>query len=216
MSLARTPAAFGAAFLLAGALASCTFGPPHYEARLHHVAARSHSHQLALAVERKEVRHPTGLNTFPNGGVSRVLSRRVKVYLVDLDRASVTTVYEGKGYDDIPRPKSVWIDGWAGDELYFSFRGYGEGRRGGDNPADPRRTDMRVEAAGPAVRVEAPPAGLAVAANSGPPGAPPFVRYRRGHLQVEAVVDGTLTDVAAKWLLTVHPETGEVALTPPG
>ena len=69
--------------LLLGPLAGCGYGPPAESARVEHALRRWNSHSVAVAVVHTRQRPPRGLNTFPNGGVPRLLDASIDLYFGD-------------------------------------------------------------------------------------------------------------------------------------
>jgi hypothetical protein len=198
------------------ALAACSYGPERTALRLGNVVAKPQSHQLAVTLEYRRVREPTGaLNTFPNGGIPKVMAREARVYLFDLQRGTAELAAVIPDFGGIPQPKSVWIEGWQADALYFSLFGYGEGRRGGDDHADERRLFFRITADGGVSELGRLPADLERGRNSGPAESPPFLRWSAGHLDVEIAIDALLSETARRARLTFDPETGEPRLSMP-
>lgn len=197
-------------------LAACTYGPERTELRPGNVMAKPQSHELAVTLEYWRVRDPTGaLNTFPNGGVPRVMHREARVYRLDLDQGSAERIATLPDFGGIPQPQSVWIAGWQGDDLYFSVFGLGRDRHGGDDPSDERRSWFRVTEDGALSEIDAPPAGLESGRNSGPTPSPPFLRWSAGHLDVEIAIDARLSETSQTARLRFDPQTGEPQLTMP-
>jgi len=67
---------------------ACSYGPEEEQATIKQVVRSGETYIGYVLVEYKLFRQPTGfLNTFPNGGVPRILSQNVKVYEIHaLDR----------------------------------------------------------------------------------------------------------------------------------
>jgi len=197
-------------------LAACSYGPEHTALSLGNVVAKPQSHQLAVTLEYRRIREPTGfLNTFPNGGIHRVTHREARVYLCDLDRGTAELVATIPDFGGIPKPKSVWVGGWQADALYFSLSGYGEDRGGGDDHADERRLFFRITADGGVIEIGKLPAELERGRNSGPAQSPPFLRWSAGHLDVEIAIDARFSETTRLARLTFDPETGEPRLSMP-
>jgi hypothetical protein len=183
---------------------------------LGNVVAKPQSHQLAVTLEYRRVREPTGfLNTFPNGGIHQVIHREARVYLCDLDRGTAELVATIPDFGGIPHPKSVWIAGWQGNALYFSLFGYGIDRRDGDDHSDERRLFFLIAADGRVSEIGELPADLERAHNSGPAESPPFLRWSAGHLDVEIAIDARVSETTRLARLTFDPETGEPRLSMP-
>jgi len=197
-------------------LAACSYGPERTDLSMGNVVAKPQSHQLAFTLEYWRVREPTGfLNTFPDGGMRRVIYREARVFLCDLDRGTVELVAAIPDFGGIPHPKSVWIQGWQRNALYFSLFGYGKDRQGGDDLSDERRLFFRIAPDGRVSEIGELPAGLEQARNSGPTESPPFLRWSAGHLDVEIAIDARVSETSRLARLTFAPETGEPRLSMP-
>lgn len=161
-------------------------------------------------------RDPTGLvNTFPNGGIPKSIYREARIYRGDLDRGTVDLVAAIPDFAGIPQPKSVWIEGWHADALYFSLFGYGGSAWAGDDLSDERRFFYRVTADGGVHEIDALPPRLQGGGNSGLVTSPPFLRWSRGHLEVEIAIDARVSDTPQLTRLTFDSESGEPRLSVP-
>lgn len=192
------------------ALMGCSYGEVQTRANIDHAVAKPGTHFLALAVNFSRVQEPTGvLNTFPNGGVPRVVAHEARIYVVDVDRQLVTLAARMADFAGIPQPKAVRVEGWQDDALYFSLIGYGGDARTGDDLSDPRRRMYVVDASGRVERIDALPGDLVVEQTSGPLGRPPFLRLSKGHSSVDIGVDARLNDAEGTARLVLDPETGQ-------
>ncbi len=197
-------------------LTACSYGPERTYLRLGNVATKPQSHQLAVTLEYWRVKDPTGaLNTFPNGGIPKVIYREARVYRFDLDQGTAERVATLPDFGDIPHPKSISLAGWQGDALYFSVFGYGVDRRGGDDHRDERRLLFRITDDGALTEIDQLPAVLESGRNSGPAQSPPFLRWSAGHLDVEIAIDARLSETTHTARLSFDPETGEPRLSMP-
>lgn len=66
------------------AVAACTYGPPAYHGKIDSAAVLDDG-RVALSYSQMVARPPTGIATFPDGGISRVLYDRFVIALVDPD-----------------------------------------------------------------------------------------------------------------------------------
>ncbi|NHA13983.1 hypothetical protein [Thioalkalivibrio sp. XN279] len=197
-------------------LAACSYGPERTALALGNVVAKPQSHQLAVTLEYRRVREPTGaLNTFPDGGIRKVIHREARVYLCDLDRGTAELVATIPDFAGIPHPKSVWIQGWQADALYFSLFGYGGDRHSGDDLSDERRLFFRITPDGRVLEIDELPEGLERGRNSGPAQSPPFLRWSAGHLDIEIAIDALFSETTRRARLTFDSETGEPRLSMP-
>ena len=197
-------------------LAACSYGPERTAMSLGNVVAKPQSHQLAVTLEYRRLKEPTGfLNTFPNGGIHQVIHREARVYLCDLDRGTAELVATIPDFGGIPNPKSAWVEGWQADALYFRLFGYGGDRRSGDDLSDERRLFFRITPDGRVIEIHELPEGLERGRNSGPAQSPPFLRWSAGHLDVEIAIDARFSETTRLARLTFDPDTGEPRLSMP-
>jgi hypothetical protein len=196
--------------------AACSYGPERTYLDLHTFVAKPQSHQFAASLEYARIKDPTGsINTFPNGGVGKVMSREARIYVGDLDRGAVDLVVAIPDFAGIPQPKSVRVEGWNADALYFSLFGYGGNAWDGDDLSDERRIFYRATADGRVHEVDGLPPRLKRGSNSGPVRSPPFLRWSQGHLDVEIAIDARVSEAVELARLTFDPETGEPRLSMP-
>jgi hypothetical protein len=196
--------------------AACSYGPERTFLDLHTFVAKPHSHQFAASIEYARIKDPTGaVNTFPNGGLEKVISREARIYLGDLDRGTIDLVVAIPDFAGIPQPKSVRVEGWKADVLYFSLFGYGGNAWDGDDLSDERRIFYRATADGRVHEVDGLPPRLERERNSGPVTSPPFLRWSQGHLDVEIAIDARVSEAVELARLTFDPETGEPRLSLP-
>lgn len=196
--------------------AACSYGPERTFLELHTFVAKPHSHEFAASLEYALIKDPTGsINTFPNGGVGKVMYREARIYRGDLDRGTVDLVVAIPDFAGIPQPKAVRIEGWNAGALYFSLFGYGGNDRDGDDLSDERTLFYRATTDGRVQEVDALPPRLARETNSGPVKSPPFLRWSQGHLEVEIAIDKRVSGAADIAKLTFDAETGESQLSLP-
>lgn len=120
--------------VLASAFMSCTYGPSKISVEISNLVARPNSHVFAIGSIWKRERDPQGfLATFPDGGKKKVLELEARVYVVDVGTREITSIVQIREFPDIPRLKSVHIEGWKGEHLYVRLFGYdGSDWRGDD------------------------------------------------------------------------------------
>ena len=182
------------------ALSACTYGPEQSTARITDVSAQPGSHNFAFSVDFQRFRSATGIAAFPNGGIPKVLESEARIYLCRLDAGVIRQLAAVPDYDDIPSGPSVWIEGWKGSDLYFRLHGYERGAYGGDDVDRPIRYFYHVSEDDVLTRVSALPGDLSEQRNSGPAGAPPFLRYGGGFRNIDIAIDARLSEggVAAR------------------
>ena len=101
---------------------SCSHGKVNVRAQIQNTRAKADSYQIAVAVQYQKFQNPTGaINTFPNGGIPKMLDQKAKIYLchvetLEIKLAAAVPIKSLSGW-------SVWILGWQGNDLYFSVTG---------------------------------------------------------------------------------------------
>ena len=195
---------------------ACGYGPERGSVKLDSVATKPHSYEIAVSLEYSRVRDPTGfIRKFPNGGIPKIISREARVYLCNLDHGTVELLATVPDFAGIPQPRSVRIEGWKNDELYFSLFGYGGTPWSGDDLADERRFYFRIPPGGGAREIDALPTILERGSNSGPEKSPPSLSWSRGPLEIEIAIDERISEAAAVARLTFESESGEPKLVVP-
>ena len=172
------------AFLLVGTLLiSCTHGPPFVSMNVENARAKPDSHVIAVAVKYMQHRDPTGfINTFPNGGVYKVLDKKTMIYLCDIDTLEVNRVAFISPPDSMQTSWNAWILGWVGDSLYFKMTG----KSGTSAKAMKNMTKIfyKVDLDGNLSEVQKVPEDIAFQHNSGNPLQEAFVRVSKGYTDI--------------------------------
>lgn len=104
-------------------VAGCTYGPPEERATIRDVAVRPGTYQFAVAVRYAKFQNPTGINTFPNGGVSRFLEQVAIVYLVDVPKKMVVQIARIKVPEQLKTSFDVHLAGWKGERVFVKLSG---------------------------------------------------------------------------------------------
>ena len=103
---------------------SCTYGPPELMLRIENAKFKPESNLIAVVIHYKKNRWPTGIiNTFPNGGVPKVLVSEARVYLCDADTLTVKKLASIEQSDQLKHGFSPWIVGWKEDALVLQLTG---------------------------------------------------------------------------------------------
>lgn len=195
------------------ALVGCSYGVERNYVEIDNALARPNSYMLAVAVDYSRVQDPTGfLNTFPNGGNLRVLERKARIYIVDVDSGIIMLVAEIDDFAGIPQPKQVWVEGWRDSTLYFSIIGYGGDAHSGDDLSDERRLAYRVDADGSLQPIDGLPTDFASTQTSGPLGRPPFLKLSKGHRDIDIWIHGRPEKTGPHARFVLDDETGEPRL----
>jgi len=145
---------------LALTLAACTHGPPQLLVKVQNARLEPGGSRVAVAVYYEKNRPPTGLiNTFPNGGVPKVLEREARVYLCDLETLAVTLLVAIEPSPSLDVSFNPWIAGWQDGSVILRLTG-----RAGTSLADYEKglneETYRVATGGGATLIEAVPNGL--------------------------------------------------------
>jgi hypothetical protein len=177
-----------ALLLVAAQLASCSHGPPFERVQLENVRARPNSHLIAVALQYQKLREPTGfINTFPNGGVNKVLDEKAMIYICDIDTLEVNRVVSLSPPEGVRHSWSVWILGWAEGSLYFKLTG-----QPGTSSKDFHNKRMIVykyDRDGLLSEAREVPDDIAFQHNSGPLPKGPFVRVSKGHAEIDVMTE---------------------------
>ena len=192
--------------LLGGALlTSCTYGPSKIRTTIENARAKPDSHSIAVSVTYRQFRDPTGVNTFPNGGVAKILDEKAKIYLCDIDTLKVRRVACVSPADRVRSGWQPWILGWAGDNLFFKV----SGRAGTDlkDFQDVNTVIYRVDPDGKVSEIAEPPKNIVYQNNTGPLPVGLFVRISKGHDTIDVQTE-TLEDLQT--LFKIEDAEGEL------
>lgn len=170
-------------------LTSCSHGPPFESVLIGNVRAKPGSHIIAVALKYHKLREPTGfINTFPNGGVYKVLDEKAMIYICDIDSLEVNRVVSMTPPKELRISWSVSILGWAGESLYFKLYG-----QPGTRLKDFQNRKMiiyKYDYDGSISEVPRVPDNIAFQHNSGPlPDVGVFVRVSKGHSDIDIMTE---------------------------
>lgn len=118
--------------LLLGPLPGCWYGPPEESARIEHALRRWNSHRVAVAVVHTRQRPPLGLNTFPNGGVPRVLDASIDLYFGDPARAWLRHARHFPAPAHLLHGLGAHVEGWEEGAAYLAISGCSQNECWGD------------------------------------------------------------------------------------
>jgi hypothetical protein len=118
--------------VLLGQLTGCWYGPPEETARIEHALRRWNSHSVAVAVVHTRQRPPRGLNTFPNGGVPRVLDASVDLYFGDPARAWLRHAGHFPAPSHLLHGLGAHVEGLAEGAAYLVISGCAQNECWGD------------------------------------------------------------------------------------
>ena len=152
------PIAIILALTLILALSGCLHGPLRNDPKFEGTAQKPFSNTLAVAVDFSVVRDPKGLATFPNGGYPRVISRELRIYIIDLDQESVGLLAVLEDFGGIPVPRNTTLNEWRDDGVFLTIEGYGStSELSGDDYDDPREVFLHLSPDGDVTKIEARP-----------------------------------------------------------
>ena len=164
-------------------MAACTHGPPYVEARIENVRAKPGAHLFAVSVKVQQLRAPTGINRFPNGGVSKVLDEKAELYVYNLDTHDVKCVASLSPPDSMNTSWQPWILGWVNDTLFVKLTG-----QAGTTAKDFQTLNTvvyQIDADGDVSEGVDLPKNLLFQNNTGPMPHGIFVRVKKGHQAIE-------------------------------
>ncbi|MDT8437314.1 MAG: hypothetical protein RRA92_11240 [Gemmatimonadota bacterium] len=101
------------------AAASCTYGPVEEEARVTHLIRLGDSHRAVVVIQQEVFRRPTGISTFPDGGIPRFLERRTFQFLIDASERSAVRLASQEAPDSLWESFAAYIAGVEGDSIVY-------------------------------------------------------------------------------------------------
>jgi len=176
-------------FLCVALLSSCSYGPPVTRAHVANVRAKPDSHSIAVAVKYQKFREPTGVNSFPNGGIPKILEQKAKIYVCDADTAQVRRVACVTPEESVRLGWAPWILGWIGDTLYFQVTGQPGTTLKDIKSASP--IVYSIDADGRVSQQTEAPKSLEFQNNTGPLPQGTFVRISNGHTTIDVRTENT-------------------------
>jgi hypothetical protein len=103
---------------------SCTHGPPQLQVKILNAQFKPGTGLIAVAMLYQKHRLPTGfINTFPNGGVPKVLVKEARVYLCDTHLLTVKKLVSFAEPSHLKNGFSPWIAGWKEDAIVLRLTG---------------------------------------------------------------------------------------------
>jgi hypothetical protein len=175
--------------LLVGLLSSCSFGPPETRAHITNVRAKPDSHSIAVALKYEKLQEPTGINSFPNGGIPKMLDQKAKIYVCDAETAQVKRVAIITPEERVKIGWKPWILGWLGDSLFFKVSG--QAGTSLEDIQNSRPIIYRIDADGRVSKLAETPENLEFQSNTGPLPRSSFVRYSKGYDTIDVRTDKT-------------------------
>jgi hypothetical protein len=92
--------------------------------RIENAKFQPESNLIAVVIYYEKNRWPTGIiNTFPNGGVRKVLVSEARVYLCDTDTLTVKKLASIEQSDHLKYGFSPWIIGWEKGSIVLKLTG---------------------------------------------------------------------------------------------
>lgn len=175
--------------LLTALLTSCSHGPPFERVQIENVRAKPNSHIIAVAIQYQKLREPTGfINTFPNGGVYKILDEKAMIYICDVDTFEVNRVVSISPPKEVRTSWSVSVLGWVNGNLYFQL--YGQSGTSLKDFQNPEEIVYKYEPDGSLSETTGRPDNIAFQHNSGPlPDDGLFVRVSKGHSDIDILTE---------------------------
>lgn len=172
-------------------LGACTYGPEEERRTVEQVLRLGDGYEAVVVVRLDRFRPPTGLTAFPDGGKTKMLERRARLYVVDAVDRTVRVLAELSAPDDVWEAYDVHIRALAGDSVaYVASTGCPKG--GECHPALGRTHLLRVvTATGEATHVERVPAGAGLPGImvARAPGEDRYVRWSREGATVTVLLE---------------------------
>ncbi len=176
-------------FLCVALLSSCSYGPPLTRAHVANAMAKPDSHSIAVAVKYQKFREPTGVNSFPNGGIPKILDQKAKIYVCNANTAQMKRVACIAPEESVRLAWEPWILGWIGDTLYFQVSGQpGTTLKDIQNA---RPVVYSIDTDGRVSQETEAPTTLEFQNNTGPLPQGTFVRISKGHDTIDVRTENT-------------------------
>ncbi|PPI83022.1 hypothetical protein KEHDKFFH_16425 [Marinobacter maroccanus] len=190
--------------LCATFLASCSYGPPQIRAYITNARAKPDSHWIAVAVEYQHYQEPTGINAFPNGGIPKYLSEKVKIYLCNVETLEVRRLVSATPPDIVKLGWQPWVLGWVGESLYFQI----SGQKGTSlNETKTNKVVYRIDGDGQDSEVANTPDNLVFQQDTGPLPKGSFVRISNRY---DTIAVRTERDASPRTLFKIDINQGEL------
>jgi hypothetical protein len=104
-------------------IASCTYGPAETNYVIEAAARKPNSYQAIAVVYKRTFLPPTGISTFPNGGVDKLLSSSVSFYLIDMQAREQKMLLTMAVPDNQGQAFSAGIVGWLDSTIHVQLNG---------------------------------------------------------------------------------------------
>lgn len=102
----------------------CTFSDPIDSGTLDSLLRVPGKKMFVATTTHKVYKLPTGfVNTFPNGGVSKVLEETARVYLVDGESGLINIIFETTVPEELKTSFNAHVLGFKGSVVYVQFSG---------------------------------------------------------------------------------------------
>ncbi len=171
--------AMAAALISCGA-AACTHGPVEESTSVSHLIRLGDSYRAVVVVRHQVFRRPTGINTFPNGGVLDVIDVRASEYLLDVESSSARLLASQPAPDSLFEGFAAYVAGVEGDSLMY-IRLHGCPRGGECYPGLENSAFFRLDVSGDVTRIDRVPADVSLPGSmlAPDPGERHYVRFSR-------------------------------------
>ncbi len=189
-------------------LGACTYGPPKTRYMIEDSARKPDSYQAVVIVYKETTRPPTGISTFPNGGVSKLISSSVSFYLINILTREKHFLLKMPVPDKQHTAFSAGIIGWQGDNIY----GYFDGCEGNEcYPPLNNHSFFRLKQSGDFEQIGSVNKDLLFQGQSWAPmqGEKTYARLSVNQDSISAILE---SGGQAKLLFMLNPGTGELEL----
>ena len=111
-------------FLIFVIFTGCGYSPPESTIIIKDVSRKPDSYTFSVAMLYTKIQNPYGiLNTFPNGGIAKVLEQSAIFYVCDFETKQISYIKELKAPTDMRVSFDVSLGKWEKDNFYFIISG---------------------------------------------------------------------------------------------
>jgi len=108
---------------LFGLLTACWYGPAVTHHRIEGVARKPNEYTSVAVVYSQVSKHPRGLATFPNGGVSKLVASELAISLLAPTSGGVKVVFKEQVPLEVRNAFNAHFVGWKDDAIYLQLSG---------------------------------------------------------------------------------------------
>ena len=142
---------------LLGLLAGCWYGPPETHHRIENSARKPNAYTSVAVVYSQVLKPPKGLATFPNGGISKLVSSEFTVSLLAPMSGSAKEIFKQQVPRKVQHAFRAGFLGWERDSIFLQLSGCPENECWGEYV---NHIYYRIKESGGARQVEQIPAAV--------------------------------------------------------